>query len=544
MNEEAAEEVTPGALATGVERDPPVVVEAGEGGCAEEMLLDGRHFRLTAVELQDGSDLKNGLVQERVWLLHPNEVLRLTGNLFCIESLEQDTQILLIRTDPLPHARPVPAEVDITVTLQRRTPDLRVGLHAGPWVRLECAAGPVARAQALQGWQRGLRPQTTVHQLPGFLSNTWGDRSRDGRMSHAFIAAEIEAAAALGVDVVQLDDGWQKGITINSTQADKGGVWEGFWNTDPDFWTPHPQRFPEGLAGLAAFAAARGIGLGLWFAPDSWNDFMHWEKDAEIVLHYHRTLGVRHVKIDGIKVHSELALERLRAFVNRVLEGSAGMLAFDLDITAEKRPGYFGLIECGPLFVENRYTDWISYWPHHTLRNLWQLSRWIDPLRLRMEFLNPERNPHLYPGDPLAPAAYSGDTLFATVMCANPLGWFEITGLSPAVFNDIKALVTVWKAHREAMAAGTLLPIGDCPDGFNISGFLIVPAVERGVTYLLLFRGNSPRPRTRIDLPVAIPANWELLAGCGALEIAGASVTVEIPRQRHFLFAAMQSEQL
>lgn len=524
---------------TGIEQDPPVHAPATSAeGLQEEILLPGRHFRLTAVELQDGSDLKNGFVQERVWLLHPNETLRLAGNLFCIESLEHGTQTLLIQTAPLPHARPAPAEVDLTATLDRAA-GLRIGLHPGPWTRLDCEAGPLARARALQGWQRGLRPQTPAHQCPSFLSNTWGDRSRDGRMNQTFIEAEIEAAARLGVDVVQLDDGWQKGITVNSTLAAKGGVWEGFWNTDLDFWTVHPERFPNGLEGLAARAASHGMGLGLWFAPDSWNDFSHWEKDAGILLHYYRTLGVRHVKIDGLKVHSDLALERLRSFVNRVLDGSKGELAFDLDITAETRPGYFGLMECGPLFVENRYTDWVSYWPHHTLRNLWQLSRWIDPLRLRMEFLNPERNPHLYPDDPLAPNAYSGDTLFATVMCANPLGWFEVTGLSASVFGKIQELVKIWKAHRKAMAAGTLLPIGECPDGHNISGFLIAPAEGGSVSYLLLFRGNSPHAATEISLPMPLSPRWERLAGHGSLNIRGRTVTVEIPERRQFFFAAV-----
>ena len=59
---------------------------------------------------------------------------------------------------------------------------------------------------------------------------------------------------------------------------------------------------------------------------------------------------------------------------------------FDLDVTAEIRPGYFGLPDIGTLFVENRYAKHCSWWPHQTLRNLWSLAEVVDPVRLRMEF--------------------------------------------------------------------------------------------------------------------------------------------------------------
>ena len=65
-----------------------------------------------------------------------------------------------------------------------------------------------------------------------------------------------------------------------------------------------------------------------------------------------------------------------------MLKGSDGRVVFDLDVTAERRPGYFGLPEIGPVFVENRYTDWGKYWPHQTLRQFWALADVVDPARL------------------------------------------------------------------------------------------------------------------------------------------------------------------
>ena len=113
----------------------------------------------------------------------------------------------------------------------------------------------------------------------------------------------------------------------------------------------------------------------------------------------------------------------------------------------------------GPLFVENRYTDWHRYWPHHTLRNLWQLSHWIDPCRLRMEFLNNTRNADKYADDPLAPSLYDPTTLFATVMFANPLGWFEVSNLTNSWLESAAGLVRIWREHRTRIFAGTILPV-------------------------------------------------------------------------------------
>ena len=89
---------------------------------------------------------------------------------------------------------------------------------------------------------------------------------------------------------------------------------------------------------------------------------------------------MRYVKIDGTHVVTKEAELNLRRFIDRVLVETGGALVFDFDVTADVRPGYFGLIEAGPVFLENRrYTDRHSWWPHATLRNLWQLSWYIPP---------------------------------------------------------------------------------------------------------------------------------------------------------------------
>lgn len=91
------------------------------------------------------------------------------------------------------------------------------------------------------------------------LSNTWGDRNRDQALNEAFMLSEIDIASSLGIDVCQIDDGWQGGVTVNSSKAQEagGGVWEGYHAADPEFWRVHAGRFPNGLAPLVKRAAER-----------------------------------------------------------------------------------------------------------------------------------------------------------------------------------------------------------------------------------------------------------------------------------------------
>ncbi|MEI6167070.1 MAG: alpha-galactosidase [bacterium] len=534
--------------ATGIEsdRDQQGAVEPHQAKGVERVLsLSAQHLRLTQVTLADQTDHHNELVQERQWLLHPSESgLLLHGNLFVIENLAAGSGHILVKKAPLPGARSVATEFDLKST-PRRNGGYEFVLSGSPegqahsWEILEYHGGLMERTRVIHEWQRRLRPATPGHWVPRFLSNTWGDRSRDSRIREDFVAAEIDAAHLLGVEVVQIDDGWQRGVTSNSSLAQQlGGVWEGFWNADPHFWDPHPERFSQGLGPIVERARAKGMSIGLWFAPDSWNEFANWRRDADCILKLFSTLGIEHFKIDGVSAKTELAFCNLDHFFQAVLDGSQGRVVFDLDITADIRPGYFGAMEVGPIFVENRYTDWHKYWPHQTLRNLWMLSHWVDPRRLRMEFLSNARNVELYSNDPLAPSRYTPATLFATVMFSNPLGWFEVSALPAAFCESVAGLVKIWKTHREALFSGSIIPIGKQPDGFSVTGFLsLSEAHDSG--YVLIFRELYPEDHITLVLPAIGlgECQWDVLAPGGAIQSQGDILKVQIPNPLGFVFA-------
>ncbi len=509
----------------------------------ENFRLSLLHLRLIQIELKDQTDVHNELVFEHEWLLQTNEVnLKLSGNLFFLEDTLRGCGLIFLKQAPLPHARPIRSEYDFSMTGN----DHHCVFHCvfyghgmspaegqgDAFAVIAYQGGRSGRIAALQNYQRQVRAYVPARDGL-FLSNTWGDRSRDARINENFMIREVEAGARLGVDVVQIDDGWQRGRTANS--ADPGGVWNGFWAADANFWEPNLERFPQGLEGVIARAKEKGMQFGLWFAPDSSHDFANWDRDAGKIIEIHRTYGVCYIKIDGVKAHSRSGMGNLDRFFEKVLSETEGRVVFDLDVTAEIRPGYFGNLHCGPIFVENRYTDWHRYWPHHTLRNLWKLAQYVDPLRLRMEFLNNARQAHVYGNDPLAPAAYRPDYLFATTLFSNPLGWFETSNLPASYLEQVAPLVQIWKQHRERIFRGRIIPVGAPPDGTAWTGFV---SIEEHAGILLVFRELNPIEEQSIELPEAVLDTCQVtvLAGNGSARLEERRAVVRIPAPQSFLF--------
>lgn len=478
-----------------------------------------QHTMLTAVQLLDRTDIRNELVHEQNWLLHPSENLQLSGNLFVMENLLDNRGQIAVKYGPLPPWRGCLSQWDIQIQ-----PDASQGFIARlnddlayPWQVITYQGGIIERMRALHHAQQKIYGNLPIN----FLSNTWGDRSQDSRICETFMLKEIQAAPRLGVEVVQLDDGWQAGRTCNSVEATSAnGRWEGFQQGDVAFWQPDPVRFPNGLEPVIDAANKAGVAIGLWYAPDSADEFTHWQEDVQTVLQLHRRYGVHHFKFDSINTRTRQGEVNLYRFLDKVLEQSDHQIVVDLDITSGCRPGYFGRVDCGPLFVANRYTDGHNYWPHHVLRMLWQLSRWIDPKRLRLMLLNHARNQNRYGQDPLAPQYIDPATMFAPLMFCQPLAWCELSNLPERFFEQIKPLVDLWKQHRQAIHSGTIVPIGHEPDGIRWSGFMSVDE-QNQPKYLLILNGQQNHIQLDSHLTQAVDWNHlQCLAGRGQVSMS------------------------
>jgi alpha-galactosidase len=497
----------------------------------ERLCIPLPHLALECVQFYDVTDRRNTLVARRSLVPYRHEN-RLPGNLLFVRDVLGDHALFVLKEASCS---------DVQLAWPGYDFGCRIGeiWVAGPgmesddlgevWTRCYGVVVGVAEGDeysllsALRAYQDRIRVRKSGrdHMI---LLNTWGDRGQDTRIGEAFALAELEQAARLGVTHFQLDDGWQAGRTSNSAYA--GGSLEGIWESGR-FWEPHPDRFPNGLGPVVERSRELGIELCLWFNPSADDSYAHWREDADVLIGLNRAYGIRTYKIDGVLIPDKRADRNLRAMFDRVMEATGGEASFNMDVTAGRRWGYHYGNEYGNIFLENRYTDWVNYYPHWTLRNLWMLARYVPPQNLQIEFLNKWRNADKYPASvPLADGTLADDLLapvrvpfaycFAITMMAQPLAWFEATGLPEEAFA-LAPTIAAYKEHQERIHAGRIFPIGEEPSGVSWTGFQSIRDASRA-GYLAVYREWNDRPSARLQL-------WDLVGAevrCRAIAGQGA----------------------
>ncbi|MFF9063403.1 alpha-galactosidase [Streptomyces sp. NPDC014882] len=158
------------------------------------------------------------------------------------------------------------------VTVQR-TPDGRAGWTGGAGhegVSLPLAPGeehvtPVFAGLCTDGGfgaaSRAWHAYTLAHVLPRgreiapVLYNSWEATGFD--VDEASQKALAERAAALGVELYVVDDGW-----FGARRSDRAGLGD---------WTPAPERFPDGLGPLSDAVHGLGMRFGIWVEPEMVN---------------------------------------------------------------------------------------------------------------------------------------------------------------------------------------------------------------------------------------------------------------------------------
>ncbi|MFO7957733.1 MAG: hypothetical protein R6X33_11625 [Candidatus Brocadiia bacterium] len=474
----------------------------------ESLPLPGSHLRARAVQLFDVTDVYNWLVREEDVLLYGPGFEKLRGNLLFVEDTVEPAGLFLVKNAPNPVGQLNYHGYDFHTAgrdvLEVRGTGLRPN-ELDPDRALPCYGCTVGiyDPTAELGAERALRRwhDAVDHRVPErdtyILANTWGNRSRDTKVCAEFMKAEMDRAAELGVDVCQIDYGWQRGSTTDPADGvvDKS---DRYRDKRSDFWQIRSDRFPEEFEDVAAYGRECGVKLGVWFAPDDWNHFADWERDRHRLVELHEQCGVSHFKLDIFDIESKLGEDRLVRMLEGIMSGTDGRAALQMDLTMCRRLGFFYHPEIGEIFLENRYTDWGNYYPHYTLRNLWQLSRFVPSRRLQMEFLDLDRNPDNYPDDPLAPHRYPPDYAFATTMVGQPLAWMELSELDEEEVAALKPIIAAYSSERERLFDCEIWPIGEEPSGTSWTGFQALHPDGGG--YLLLFREMNDRPEAAFTL--------------------------------------------
>ena len=506
--------------------------------------LGNRHLEAETFTLYDKTDIHDSLLERQTVPVYQRGMLEREGNIFRISDTANGNSLLLVKHAPTPSSALNHRGKDLVVLGNSFVSLMGTGIDFGDMPKEKIpyyasAVGAAKTADIMEAfWQYSTAfSKGDLRQSLFVMSNTWGDRSQDMAVCESFILEEIEAAHRVGVDIVQIDDGWQNGATVNSLRK-SGGVWEGYYSNDNAFWSVNSERFPNGLHPVIEKAKSYGMELGLWFSPDSSDEFSNYKKDIDTLWNLYETYGIRHFKLDGIKIRSKICEKRFEHILSELTNRSGGTIRFNLDVTAEDRFGYLYYPQYGTIFVENRYTDWGNYYPHNTFKNLWSLAAVIPPRRLQMEFLNPRRNLDKYEGMAFAPSEYKMDYLFASVMPANPLVWMEVSHLSQDDAACLMQVTSLYKNYAGELFTSHVMPIGEAQNGSHFTGYCCkAPDGKSG--HLLLFREQTADFAHTFTLPVDLEGkNIEVIYKSAPTVFCcdKNSIRVDIAEQRAFVW--------
>lgn len=480
-----------------------------ENDVSESVGFRNEHVKIHTTELKDFTDVNNNVVVKNTSLMYNTYTNTYKGQFFVMEDFEDESAFMLVKEAPCAYGRFCDSDFDaifrkgLNAFVKGLGVDMTGEKFFTPDIQLYGATiGVGEKDELLSEYKKFYRKEWKDGNKGTFtMSNTWGDRNGDSRICEKFMLDEANSGGKIGVDIMQLDDGWQKGLTSNSrfvNRAKGEGVWgSGYYNSDEEFWKPAPKKFPSGFKKISDAIINEGAYVGLWFSPDFANDYENVERDIETVVSLYRDYNVKFFKIDGVNVVNSTIGTKLLHFVREVYRRTNGDVTLDMDITGnQKRWGYLFNKQYGNLFLENRYAKngncerSYSYFPYSTLRNLWQISEILPTQRFQIEVPNRLLGVGSYrKEDKFAPFNYTQDYLFAIAFFACPLLWTEMSNLDDEDAKALSEIVKVQKSIKKDLAFLDVKPLGQEPYGKEFSGFSALG--EDGKGYVLLFRDHT-----------------------------------------------------
>lgn len=294
------------------------------------------------------------------------------------------------------------------------------------------------------------------------LSNTWGPANPGGAQFTAeeFVLKELPALADLGIDVCQIDDGWQK-----------AGGGPGARSFLP--------KYRRGWQDIKAACDALGLRLGLWVAIRNANlDDLKRNLDE---------LGFISWKADFEHLASRADYEQRVAAYRTILKHAWGRTQFTLcPEYDDPRYGWYFAREYGSIYFQNLQEGapaHLTMVPFQVLRQHWLLAKYLPANKLQVMLQNPKRTRRDLSDAYLHSHAYC----FAMGVPFVPCFFQSAQFLDAAGRDELKAFIKLYKAQRQALFGSYTFPIGDEPDNASWSGFqLVSPAGGQG--HLLLFR--------------------------------------------------------
>lgn len=307
------------------------------------------------------------------------------------------------------------------------------------------------------------------------LANTWGPADPGGMRFTAeeFLLKEFPVLGELGVDVLQIDDGWQK--------AGDGRQAKGF-----------RPKYRNGWTDLKAAADKAGLKFGLWVAV----------RNAEVadLKQNLDELGYISWKADFDHLASRTDYENRFTNIREVMKHAWMKTHFTLcPEYDDPRYGWYYAKEYGTIYFQNiqeAKPDHLTMVPFQVLRQHWLMSKYFPANKLQVLLQNPRRVGPYSDG-----RLHGHGYCFAMGLPFQPVFFQSAQYLDGEGRKELKDLIKIYKANREDIYTSLTFPVGDLPANESWSGFQMVSTKTAGTGHLLLFRElHNPQPKGSVQL--------------------------------------------
>ena len=316
------------------------------------------------------------------------------------------------------------------------------------------------------------------------MANTWGTEDMRPECLHAAreeaVLEELKSVADLGIDVLQIDDGWQTPQWTTAATAKQIQRGREAYEVFGDY-----PVYPLGWSRVRHTAEELGVTLGLWAA---------WTAPLEALKSNYDQGNFKYFKLDFAHLDSKEKYDALTQKARELVKYSNHTASVNWDVTEiATRMGYFSGREYGNIYLANRKTQTVRnpvlYVPYKVLRDAWHLSKYANLNKFQVTVQNVDI---VLEGAPTDAAMHPHDYVTAIALMSSPIFFQETRYYSPEARSQVRELLAIYKQHRAAMYDGYVFPIGQEPDNLSWTGFQNhQPSSNCG--YLTLFRERLNR---------------------------------------------------
>jgi len=294
------------------------------------------------------------------------------------------------------------------------------------------------------------------------LGNTWGPGNPLGNQftEESFVLKEIPALADLGVDLFQIDDGWQKSQAGSSAS---------------DFLP----KYTNGWNDIKASCDKYGVKMGLWVSIRN-------AKVSDLITNFDQ-LGFISWKVDFDHLGNRKDFEERTTSYREIMKHAWLKTQFTLCPEYNNlRYGWYFAKEYGSIYFQNiqeGLPEHLTMVPYHVLRQHWLMSKYFNSNKLQVMLQNPKRTNR----DRSDAYLHSHSYCFAMGLPFIPVFFQSAQFLDPVGQKELKKLILIYKKYREDMFNCYTFPIGEMPSNDRWSGFQMVDE-KMNTGFILLFR--------------------------------------------------------